>query len=182
MHDEKWRLDRLEREKWKKENEVNKMNKDKIREDLGAHISNDDDSDKEDSQFFHLASKALKKIGKPSTTGLNCSVGGMRGSFLSRGASELKKIAELTKVSSEARTGSGAKKTNSMVFSILSPEKLKDTTQDFNTNTDNLQNKENHKSKRPSMSSNTYQGPNSKKIKVDRTIDTNSSNTIFDLM
>jgi len=178
---EKWRLDRLEREKWKKENEVNKMNKDKVREDLGVHISNDEDSDQDESQFFNLASKALKKVSKPNASGLISNVGGMRGSFLCRGSSELKKIAEMTKTASEVRTGSGVKKSNNFVFAVISPEKSKEISHD-NEKSDYFPNGDKLKSKRASAESNNSRVPKSKKIKMDNEINASVSNSIFDLM
>merc|ERR1711981_1374903 len=170
LQDEKWRLERLEREKFIKETEIGKINKSKIRNDVDQHPSNDEDSDNDDSQFFNLATKALQKLNKSNVTLSNShtgsatlpSAGGdtilaiandisdhnsnaqkqfrspkgraplqivssnpssVRGSFLSRGSSILEKLAEMTKSSSEARTGSGAKNTKNFVFALLSPEK-----------------------------------------------------------
>merc|ERR1711994_982893 len=122
-------------------------NKDKMKEDLGVNNS-DDDSDKDESQFFNLASKALKKISKPSTPGLTPSIGGVRGSFLGRGSADLKKIAEMTKTASEARTGSGAKKSNNFVFAAISPENSKKEPNDNDKEPEGLLTKEKFNAKR----------------------------------
>ena len=219
VQDEKWRVERLEREKWVKESEIDKISKNKIREDLGAEVYNDEDSDNDDSQFFSLATKALKKLNRSNSSVANAqtlplvssgggdtlisiandirdhnttskefkspkgrlplqivssnSVSSVRGSFLSRGSSQLEKLAEMTKSSSETRTGTGAKKSSNFVFAILSPKKSK---------------KANDTEPMPSISAEPEKlkskakgpgKPDSKKIKIDRSIDENSSDTIF---
>jgi len=220
VQDEKWRVERLEREKWVKESEIGKINKTKIKEDLGAEVYNDGDSDNDDSQFFSLATKALKKLNRsnssvvhaPTPTSVSGGggdtlisiandirdhnsaaskefkspkgrlplqivssnpVGSVRGSFLSRCSSQLEKLAEMTKSSSENRTGTGAKKSRNFVFAVLSPEKSKNTkdTEPMPT-TSAVPEKLKSKSKGVGK-------PDSKKIKIDRSIDENSSDTIF---
>ena len=220
VQDEKWRVERLEREKWVKESEIGKINKTKIKEDLGAEVYNDGDSDNDDSQFFSLATKALKKLNRsnssvvhaPTPTSVSGGggdtlisiandirdhnsaaskefkspkgrlplqivssnpVGSVRGSFLSRCSSQLEKLAEMTKSSSENRTGTGAKKSRNFVFAVLSPEKSKNTkdTEPMPT-TSAMPEKLKSKSKGVGK-------PDSKKIKIDRSIDENSSDTIF---
>ena len=227
LQDEKWRLERLEREKFIKETEIGKINKSKIRNDVDQHPSNDEDSDNDDSQFFNLATKALQKLNKSNVTISNShtgsatlpSAGGdtilaiandisdhnsnaqkqfrspkgraplqivssnpssVRGSFLSRGSSTLEKLAEMTKSSSEARTGSGAKNTKNFVFALLSPEKKKNSDA---SNTNQAATIEEPKSKsKGSTSRSNKVAPDSKKIKIDRSIDENSSDTIFGFM
>merc|ERR1712051_358273 len=96
--------------------------------------------------------------------------------FLSRGSSTLEKLAEMTKSSSEARTGSGAKNTKNFVFALLSPEKKKNSDA---SNTNQAATIEEPKSKsKGSTSRSNKVAPDSKKIKIDRSIDENSSDTI----
>ena len=232
LQDEKWRLERLEREKWLKETEIGQDNKNKIKQSLGVECVNDDDSDNEDSQFFNLATKALKKLNKShisvtntSKTSSMSSIGGdtlmsiakdigdsnsntskeikktrernplqivsnntsfgVRGSFLSRCSSDLEKLAEMTKSTTENRSGSGAKNTKNFVFALLSPEKSKknkNETVDSNairsTDSDVAQ----IESKRTTKNSNINRAPDSKKIKIDRSISENCSDSIFSLM
>ena len=232
LQDEKWRVERLEREKWLKETEIGQDNKNKIKQNLGVECVNDDDSDNEDSQFFNLATKALKKLNKShisvantSKTSSMSSIGGdtlmsiakdigdsnsntskeikktrernplqmvsnntsfgVRGSFLSRCSSDLEKLAEMTKSTTENRSGSGAKNTKNFVFALLSPEKSKKNKNETlgsnairSTDSDVAQ----IESKRTTKNSNIDRAPDSKKIKIDRSISENCSDSIFSLM
>ena len=226
--DEKWRLERLEREKWVKESELTKSSKIKIQGGSEDDINNDEDSDNEDSQFFSMATKALKKLHKKKShsstliNGVKSSSGGgdslvaiandikeqdsatrkdfkspkgklplqivsnnssnVRGSFLSRCSSTLEKLAEMTKSASEARTGSGAKNSRNFVFALLSPEKAKADSHDKESNDLSCQTKQNSKGKGKTKSHNISHAQDAKKFKIDRSIDENSSDTIFGLL
>ena len=232
LQDEKWRVERLEREKWLKETEIGKNSRNKVKESLGVECLNDEDSDNEDSQFFNLASKALKKLNKShvpvtntSKTSSISSIGGdtlisiakdigdtnsntskdmkitkernplqivsnntslgVRGSFLSRCSSDLEKLAEMTKSTSENRSGTGAKNTKNFVFALLSPEKSKKDKNEMGDpsaipSADSEATK--LTSKRASKSRNMKNAPDAKKIKIDRSISENCSDSIFSLM
>ena len=228
---EKWRLERLEREKWIKESEIVKYNKNKIHQDIVNDLSNDEDSDKDDSQFFSLATKAMKKIHKKTHSSSNTTVpkasssgggdtllaiandisehnsntskqfkspkrklplqivsnnsaGTVRGSFLTRCSSTLEKLVEMTKSASEVRTGTGAKNTKNFVFALLSPEKSKECAGAGNANSteSSAPTKTKAKFKGNAKSETGSNAPDSKKIKIDRAIDENSSDTIFGFM
>merc|ERR1712150_115353 len=182
--DEKRRLERLERQKWIHENEDKEKNSEAVDEGDDGH---------DDSQFFNMASKALKKLNsrkstsvvennKPikdtvfkspkSKTPLQILSGNKKGSFLSREEETLEKLAEMTRNKSEAKTGVTAKNTNNFVFTAKSPSKteLMD------------ENKSNETKKSKSKATIHKQGPPQKKAKVSRTLDENSQNTIFGLI
>ena len=229
QQDEKWRLERLEREKWVKESEIGKNNKAKIREELGGTNSYDEDSDNDDSQFFNRATKALKKLNKSHSTTSNIhktSSGGgdtlvaiakdindhsrkpskqfkspqgrlplhsvsnnsggssVRGSFLSRCPSTLEKLAEMTKSSSETRTGTGAKNSKNFVFALLSPKKSSEENLDdgHNKSSGSSATEKCKSNPKGTISNEKGRKPDHKKIKIDRSINENSSDTIFGLM
>ena len=225
QQDEKWRLERLEREKWVKESEIGKYNKINNSHGIDKNFSNDEDSDKEDSQFFSMATKAMNKLSKSSSIPISTkvssmsvgggdtlmaiandisenntnklkqfkspkhkmplqkissnSVGGVRGSFLSRCSSTLEKLAEMTKSASEVRAGTGAKNTRNFVFALLSPEKPKEETIVSNGQSSDLSDLAKPKEKSKGNGKYSKKAPDSKKLKIDRTIDENSSDTIF---
>jgi hypothetical protein len=79
QQDEKWRLERLEREKWVKESELAKSSKIKTQGGSEDDINNDEDSDNEDSQFFSMATKALKKLHKKKSDS-SSSINGVKSS------------------------------------------------------------------------------------------------------
>lgn len=173
-HEEKRRLERLDREKWLEESD-------------GKELVNED----EDSQFFNMASKAMKKLdSKAAKRGLSTSSlpkakdfkspkakmplqlmsGNQRGSFLSRCSGSLEKLAEMTKGKSESHAGTTAKNTNNFVFAAISPSKTNVGKQETKANK-SIRNK-----------SSSKREPATKKVKIDRTLDENSDHTIFGLM
>merc|ERR1712142_855339 len=172
---EQWRLEKMEREKWLKEQEK-KNNK-------GG------DQEEEDSQFFQLADRTLQRMSSkdetlnaggdkadnerifkspPSKFGplqpLHNLGGGLRGSFLARGEASLDKIAQFNKVKDD-RVGVGAKGRN-FVFAAISPPK-QGTVEDEDS---------------PGGKKGKVKPPPSKKMKMSRTLDENSKGTIFNLL
>merc|ERR1712083_1294511 len=138
-------MGRAEREKWIQENEEKEKKKKRVTEN-----EEDEEEDQDDSQFFNMASKALKKLKRRTSMNTNetSSVsnplpesklqqkifkspkvakplqilsGNQKGSFLSRESGTLEKLAEMTRGKSEAKTGSTAKNTNNFVFAAVSP-------------------------------------------------------------
>ena len=93
--------------------------------------------------------------------------GNKRGSFLSRDSSTLEKLAEMTKGTGAVKAGSGPKNSKNFIFAVLSPPKEEAAAPVLEA-----------KEKRKKSSKNLNE-PLSKKAKVDRSIDENSSNTIF---
>ena len=158
--EEKRRIAKLEREKWIQES--------------SSTVQNEEDN----SQFFNLASKAMKKIeGKkkennkvpfqqvPINKSITSSI--QRGSFLSRDEKILDRLAEMTKGTENQKTGSGAKNTNNFVFAALSPGK---------------QAKGEVPNERKRGAKTTNNKIPMKKAKINRTIDENSRDTIFGFM
>jgi hypothetical protein len=92
--------------------------------------------------------------------------GNKRGSFLARDSSTLEKISEMTKGTGAVKAGSGPKNSKNFIFAVLSPPKEEPAAP--------VEAKEKRK-----KSSKNLNEPLSKKPKVDRSIDENSSNTIF---
>jgi len=167
---EKWRLAKMEREKWIQEQEK----------------KNGDGQEAEDSQFFQLADRTLQRMSsKDETANLSESLekekifksppakfgplqplqnlgGGLRGSFLARGDASLDKIAQFNKVKDD-RVGAGAKGRN-FVFAAISPPKAGKEEEDS-----------------PGGKKKAKQPP-AKKMKRCRTLDENSKGTIFNLL
>eukprot|EP00092_Neocalanus_flemingeri_P025361 GFUD01027496.1.p2 GENE.GFUD01027496.1~~GFUD01027496.1.p2 ORF type:complete len:666 (+),score=296.11 GFUD01027496.1:2168-4165(+) len=171
---EKWRLAKMEREKWLQDHELKKGN------NVGQ--------DEEDSQFFQLADRTLQRMSSKDET-INSNEllekekvfksppakfgplqplqnlgGGLRGSFLARGEASLDKIAQFNKVK-EDRVGAGAKGRN-FVFAAVSPPKPK--VEDCDDS--------------PAGKKGKAKPPPPKKIKRCRTLDENSKGTIFNLL
>ncbi len=92
--------------------------------------------------------------------------GNKRGSFLTRDSSTLEKLAEMTKGTGAVKAGSGPKNSKNFIFAVLSPPKEEPAPVEA-------------KEKRKLKSSKNLNEPSSKKPKIDRSIDENSSNTIF---
>lgn len=92
-----------------------------------------------------------------------------RGSFLSRDVSTLDKIAEMTKNTSSTKSGSSAKSSRNFAFAILSPPKQSDPADIVH---------ELGKEKRKKSTKNLLL-PQTKKAKIDRSINENSNDTIF---
>jgi len=173
---EKWRLEKMEREKWLKEQE--KKN------------GNNGDQHEEDSQFFQLADRTLQRMSSKDET-LNTEGekaekekifksppakfgplqplqnlgGGLRGSFLARGEASLDKIAQFNKVKDD-KVGTGAKGRN-FVFAAISPPKGGGADEDDES---------------PGGKRGKVKPPPAKKIKKSRTLDENSKGTIFNLL
>jgi len=163
--DENWRVQRLEREKWLKENQQNAKS-----------------TSEPETKFFRLAEKAMEKIsckkeGSESeektttarTTGplqpLFVSNRESRSSFLARGQSSLEKMAIFNKKSDD-RSGSGAKKSaRNFVFAALSPEKP-----DLDPQVE------------PQHTIEKQAPPAAKRTKLDRTLKANNRPTIFNLL
>lgn len=167
---EKWRLAKMEREKWLKEQEKKKGK--------SADVVDD-----EDSQFFQLADRTLQRMSSKDDSVTSMDIGGnekifksppakfgplqplqnlgggMRGSFLARGDASLDKIAQFNKVKDD-RVGSGAKGRN-FVFAAISPPKQTDDS---------------------SPGEKKVKPPPSKKARRCRTLDENSKGTIFNLL
>ena len=168
--EEKRRMAKLEREKWVQES--------------SSKVTLEED----DSQFFNMASKALKKMdGKKNSVNrkeessklpfqslLNnksSSNSVQRGSFLSRDEKILDRLAEITKGTENQKTGTGAKNTNNFVFAALSPDKKASGAGEPNNERKRGARKPPANAKIPA-----------KKPKINRTIDENSRDTIFGLM
>jgi len=171
---EKWRLAKMEREKWLKEQEKKQGGK--------------DDQEEEDSQFFQLADRTLQRMSSKDDSINNSEVvekekifksppaifgplqplqnlgGGLRGSFLARGDASLDKIAQFNKVK-EDRVGAGAKGRN-FVFAAVSPPKHVGGEEDDS----------------PVGKKGKAKPPPAKKVKRCRTLDENSKGTIFNLL
>lgn len=169
---EKWRLAKMEREKWLQEQEKN---------------GNSDVQDAEDSQFFQLADRTLQRMSSKDETAnhseslekekifksppakfgplqpLQNLGGGLRGSFLARGDASLDKIAQFNKVKDD-RVGAGAKGRN-FVFAAISPPKQGQEEEDS-----------------PGGKKGKTKQPPAKKMKRCRTLDENSKGTIFNLL
>ena len=96
--------------------------------------------------------------------------GNKRGSFLARDDSTLKKLAEMTKGTGASKSGSGPKNSKNFIFAILSPPKAPEEEDVVATE---------KKEKRKKNAAKNLIEPLSKKPKMDRSIDENSSNTIF---
>ena len=89
----------------------------------------------------------------------------------------------MTKSTSENRSGSGAKNTKNFVFALLSPEKSKkDKSAMDDPNSNVTSDAAQLTSKRASKSHNMKLAPDTKKIKIDRSISENCSDSIFSLM
>ena len=171
----------------------------------------DDDDDavaneEEDSQFFNMASKAMKRLTSrednsassgllepaksnsvpakkvfkspsKSSMPLQMLTGNQRGSFLSRNSATLDKLAALTKGKSDSRSGSGAKNTNKFVFSSISPSKSSSE-----SNAANAEGGDSGDQAPTLRSQKRKSAPTDKSVKkarVDRTLDENSRDTIF---
>jgi len=171
---EKWRLAKMEREKWLQDQEQKNGNK--------------EGQDEEDSQFFQLADRTLQRMSSKDET-LNLSEnaekekifksppakfgplqplqnlgGGLRGSFLARGEASLDKIAQFNKVKDD-RVGTGAKGRN-FVFAAISPSKQGGGEEEDS----------------PGGKKGKGKPPPAKKVKRCRTLDENSKGTIFNLL
>jgi len=169
---EKWRLAKMEREKWIQDQEKKQGNT----------------QDEEDSQFFQLADRTLQRMSSKDET-VNSSEllekekifksppakfgplqplqnlgGGLRGSFLARGEASLDKIAQFNKVKDD-RVGAGAKGRN-FVFAAVSPPKQAGDGGDDS----------------PVGKKGKVKPPPAKKVKRCRTLDENSKGTIFNLL
>jgi len=171
---EKWRLAKMEREKWIQDQEKKQGN-------TGGQ-------DEEDSQFFQLADRTLQRMSSkdesvnssellekekifkspPAKFGplqpLQNLGGGLRGSFLARGEASLDKIAQFNKVKDD-RVGVGAKGRN-FVFAAVSPPKQAGDGGDDS----------------PVGKKGKVKPPPAKKVKRCRTLDENSKGTIFNLL
>jgi len=166
---EKWRLAKMEREKWIQE---------QTKENVGE--------EEVDSQFFKLADRTLQRMTSKEEEKVGpeqekvfksphakagplqpLQPGGLRGSFLARGAGALDKIASFNKVKEE-KSGRGAKGRN-FVFTAISPSKGEAEEQE--------EEQSEKKGKKTSSK------PVAKRAKMCRTLDqSNSKGTIFNLL
>ena len=101
--------------------------------------------------------------------------GNKRGSFLSRDSSTLEKLAEMTKGTSSSKAGSGPKNSKNFIFAIVSPPKV--AAEESSESSSSMETKE--KRKKSSAAKKSLSEPLSKKLKMDRSIDENSRDTIF---
>jgi len=180
---EKWRLEKMEKEKWIQEFAKKQSRK-------RGHEDEDDLEDENDGGFFKLADKTLMRMtSKDDSVNLedvqkNSNVfkspnakfgplqplhnmgGGrtIRGSFIARGEKSLDKIAQFHKQKDD-RVGSGVKG-NNFVFARISPVKEKNS----------------EKEETVTKKSATNRQPPAKKPRVSRTLDGNSKGTIFNLL
>jgi hypothetical protein len=90
---------------------------------------------------------------------------------LSRDSSTLEKLAEMTKSASAPKTGAGAKNSKNFIFAVLSPPKGEESS--------SAQSAEAKEKRKKSSAKKSLSEPASKKAKLDRAIDENSSDTIF---
>jgi len=163
---EKWRLQRMEREKWIKENREADCDPEF---ELAGKVA-------KESSLDHKHSALETAVAGPSAIAVQARVGPLqplntnlfqRNSFLARGDSTLEKMAVFTKKTDD-RTGSGAKNsTRNFVFATISPEKISD---------------ESEPSKAAPKPSRTSKSNPSKKTKLDRTLQADNRSTIFNLM
>lgn len=175
--DENWRLQRLEREKWVKENkekgvegEENHMFR------LQSNISVKATSMETKSKRVEEEEEVTSSISVETRAGPLLPIATnrfQRSSFLARGESTLEKMASLTKKADD-RTGTGAKKGRNFVFAALSPKK---------TVEQDPVDAANPPSPQPAAAAKRKKVvPVAKKLKVDRTLQSNNKTSIFNLM
>merc|ERR1719354_246842 len=167
---ELWRIQRLEREKWMKEN----------RENAGGQMETE-------SKFFQIAAKALAKVSSTTSSPslstnssqssgplqpLNVTKMDQRSSFLSRGQASLESLSIFSKRVDD-RSGTGAKKGRNFVFTALSPEKSGQQAE---------QNLEESASAPITSKTKKPQSNPAKKQKIDRSISSDSRSTIFNFL
>jgi len=167
---ELWRIQRLEREKWMKEN----------RENAGGQMETE-------SKFFQIAAKALAKVSSTTSSPslstnssqssgplqpLNVTKMDQRSSFLSRGQASLESLSIFSKRVDD-RSGTGAKKGRNFVFTALSPEKSGQPAD---------QNLEESASAPITSKTKKPQSNPAKKQKIDRSISSDSRSTIFNFL
>jgi len=179
--------------------------KNRKRKKVARVTKDEEEEDHNDSQFFNMASKALKKLKRRTSMNETSSAnpqpaqlqqkifkspkaakplqilsGNQKGSFLSRESGTLEKLAEMTRGKSEAKTGSTAKNTNNFVFAAVSPPPK---SAGKNNEEDEKQETSSRGKKNKSKSSHQSGGPAQKRARMDRTLTKeNSQTTIFGLL
>jgi len=173
--DENWRLQRLEREKWVKEN------KEKGVEGEENHMFRLQSNISVKATSIETKSKRVEEEEVTNSISVETRAGPLlpiatnrfqRSSFLARGESTLEKMASLTKKADD-RTGTGAKKGRNFVFAALSPKKTVEQDPVDAANPPPPQ---------PAAAKRKKVVPVAKKLKVDRTLQSNNKTSIFNLM
>jgi len=103
--------------------------------------------------------------------------GNKRGSFLARDSSTLEKLAEMTKGTSSTKAGSGPKHSKNFIFAALSPPKA--AAEESSEASSTSSSKEATEKRKKSSAKKSLSEPLNKKLKMDRSIDENSRDTIF---
>ncbi len=93
----------------------------------------------------------------------------------------LQRLAEMTKGKGEAKSGSTAKHSNNFVFTVKSPPKDASTEASANEGAEDNKRQTRNSKKHKSFHGKSG-GPSAKRAKIDRTLDENSSDTIFGLL